>query len=96
MLLPARPHLQDDLLYESLTVVETLTFASLLRLPKTMPAAEKAARVEGVIATLGLQKCRDTIIGAELMTATSPHEPKLGAWLHRDGGGWHGSVDPQS
>ena len=33
--------LQDDLLYESLTVYETLYFAAMLRLPKTMTTAQK-------------------------------------------------------
>lgn len=33
--------LQDDVLYESLTVLETLTYAGLLRLPREMPRSEK-------------------------------------------------------
>ncbi len=55
--------LQDDLLYESLTVWETLYFAAMLRLPKTMAKAEKMERVRAVIKSLGLEKCQNTIIG---------------------------------
>ena len=54
---------QDDLLYESLTVYETLYYAALLRLPKFMTKEEKLGRVEAVISALGLNKCRDTLIG---------------------------------
>jgi ABC-type multidrug transport system ATPase subunit len=55
---------QDDLLYETLTVHETLYYAAMLRLPATMTAAQKEERVLNVIHTLGLDKCRDTIVGA--------------------------------
>lgn len=55
---------QDDLLYETLTVHETLYYAAMLRLPSTMTVAQKEERVLNVIHTLGLDKCRDTIVGA--------------------------------
>ena len=55
--------LQDDLLYETLTVSETLNYAAALRLPRGMSAAARKARVEAVISALGLNKCKDTIIG---------------------------------
>lgn len=55
--------LQDDMLFETLTVQETLAFAAELRLPRATTAAQRTARVEGVISALGLQKCRGTIIG---------------------------------
>lgn len=61
---------QDDLLYESLTVWETLWFAAQLRLPRTMTKAAKRDRVTTVIAALGLTRCRDTIIGAHTVAAT--------------------------
>jgi ABC-type multidrug transport system ATPase subunit len=54
---------QDDLLYETLTVNETLMYAARLRLPNNTSYAEKAARVATVVAALGLVKCQDTIIG---------------------------------
>lgn len=59
-------HLQDDLLYESLTVWETLWFAAQLRLPRTMTKTAKRDRVNTVIAALGLNRCRETIIGAQI------------------------------
>lgn len=54
---------QDDLFYESLTVWETLKYAAFLRLPQHMSKDAKKQRVERVIAALGLQACKDTIIG---------------------------------
>jgi len=68
--------LQDDLLYESLTVYETLYFAAMLRLPKTMTTPQKKARVDEVIAALGLSKCRDTIIGGFFRRGVSGGERK--------------------
>ena len=57
---------QDDLLYENLTVYETLYYAALLRLPKSMTREQKLSRVEAVIQALGLDKCRDTLIGQQI------------------------------
>lgn len=57
--------MQDDLLYETLTVYETLYYAAMLRLPASMATAQKCERVENVILSLGLDKCRDTIVGAQ-------------------------------
>lgn len=54
---------QDDVLYETLTVYETLLYSGLLRLPHGMPGEEKRRRVEAVMAGLGLRRSRDTIIG---------------------------------
>jgi ABC-type multidrug transport system ATPase subunit len=68
--------LQDDLLYATLTVYETLLFAAMLRLPKHKSKAEKAARVEAVIKALGLTRCRDTIIGDQLRRGVSGGERK--------------------
>ena len=68
--------LQDDLLYESLTVAETLHFAAALRLPRTMAPAAKRARVDEVIIALGLDKCRDTIIGGFFRRGISGGERK--------------------
>ena len=68
--------LQDDLLYESLTVHETLYFAAMLRLPKTMTPAQKRDRVDSVISALGLSKCRDTIIGGFFRRGVSGGERK--------------------
>lgn len=55
---------QDHAFLESLTVRETLRYASRLRLPSAMTLAEKYQRVEEVIAELDLQKCADSRIGS--------------------------------
>ncbi len=63
--------LQDDLLYESLTVYETLYYAAMLRLPQHMDHAAKTERVETVITALGLSSCKDTIIGTSFIHAAT-------------------------
>lgn len=40
------------------TVREAITTAALLKLPRTMPAAEKRAHVDGVLADLDLETCQ--------------------------------------
>jgi len=52
-------------------VEETLYFAAMLRLPRGMSRAQKAARVADVIQSLGLGRCKDTIIGARRRRARS-------------------------
>ena len=64
--------LQDDLLYESLTVWETLYFAAMLRLPRDFTTEQKKQRVAKVIAALGLNRCKDTIIGTNASTSAGP------------------------
>ncbi|GLI63140.1 hypothetical protein VaNZ11_006048 [Volvox africanus] len=68
--------MQDDLLFAELTVYETLYFAALLRLPRSWSRADKLARVDLVIAGLGLERCRDTIIGSHMMRGVSGGERK--------------------
>lgn len=51
------------MLYETLTVYETLLYAGLLRLPAYMTRDEKRRRVDAVMGGLGLSLSRDTIIG---------------------------------
>jgi ABC-type dipeptide/oligopeptide/nickel transport system ATPase component len=70
------PPAQDDLLYEALTVYETLYFAAMLRLPSHMGRAAKIERVNSVISTLGLLRCRDTIIGGFSRRGVSGGERK--------------------
>jgi ABC-type multidrug transport system ATPase subunit len=72
---------QDDVLYESLTVYETLLYAGLLRLPRAMPVEEKRRRVEAVISGLGLTRSRGTIIGGFFRRGISGG---VAGWL----GGW--------
>ncbi|KAK9820397.1 hypothetical protein WJX72_009913 [[Myrmecia] bisecta] len=68
--------LQDDLLYESLTVYETLYYAAMLRLPRKMTAEQKKERVMVVIKALGIESCKDTIIGGFFRKGISGGERK--------------------
>ncbi|CAL0299728.1 unnamed protein product [Lupinus luteus] len=54
---------QDDVLYPHLTVLETLTYAALLRLPKTLTREEKMQHVDMIITELGLTRCRSSPVG---------------------------------
>ncbi|KAI9091961.1 hypothetical protein K1719_027896 [Acacia pycnantha] len=54
---------QDDVLYPHLTVLETLVFTALLRLPKSLTKEEKVEQAEIVITELGLTRCRNTAVG---------------------------------
>ncbi|XP_059306431.1 ABC transporter G family member 14-like isoform X1 [Lycium ferocissimum] len=67
---------QDDVLYPHLTVIETLLFTALLRLPQSLGRVEKVRHVEHVIAELGLNKCRNSMIGGPLFRGISGGEKK--------------------
>ncbi|KAK7306977.1 hypothetical protein VNO77_39639 [Canavalia gladiata] len=54
---------QDDVLYPHLTVLETLTYAAMLKLPKTLTMEEKMEQVELVILELRLSRCRNNLVG---------------------------------
>jgi hypothetical protein len=45
-------------------VYETLLYTALLRLPRDMSVEAKRERVNTVVRALGLNTCKDTIIGA--------------------------------
>lgn len=53
----------EDTLVDLLTVREMLLYTAELKLPLSMPYAEKEAAVERVLTELSLQHCRDTRIG---------------------------------
>ncbi|KAJ8494265.1 hypothetical protein OPV22_015986 [Ensete ventricosum] len=68
--------LQDDVVFPNLTVRETLTYAALLRLPKTLTKQQKEERAMNVIHDLGLERCQDTIIGGAYTRGISGGERK--------------------
>lgn len=67
---------QDDMLFHTLTVRETIQLAADLRLPKIMTPEQRKERVDLVIGELGLRKCEDTRIGSEKMRGISGGERK--------------------
>lgn len=67
---------QDDVLYPHLTVLETLTYAALLRLPKKLTKQEKVEHVEMIIMELGLTRCRNSVVGGPLFRGVSGGERK--------------------
>ncbi|KAM5559230.1 ABC transporter G family member 22 [Rosa sericea] len=67
---------QDDVLFPHLTVKETLTYAALLQLPKTLTKEQKEKRAVDVIYELGLERCQDTMIGGSFVRGVSGGERK--------------------
>ena len=67
---------QDDLMWQSLSVEATLTYASQLRLPEALPREQKAERVDRIIRLLGLDRCRATAIGGAMQRGVSGGERK--------------------
>jgi len=55
--------MQDDVFFSNLTVLETLTLAARLKLPKTMTREEKDEAVQKVIFALSLSQAMNTRIG---------------------------------
>merc|ERR1719398_8355 len=54
---------QEDVLFEGLTVFETLYYTAVLRLPRAMTDKDKRARVGIILEVLGISKVKDSIIG---------------------------------
>lgn len=67
---------QFDLMYELLTVQETIQFAADFKLPSTLSHGEKRAIVDRVIDLLGLAKVRHSRIGSETKRGISGGEKK--------------------
>ena len=67
--------MQDDLLHAELTVYETLTYAAQLRMGGA-DAATRAARIEEVMNLMGIQHCRNVIIGNSRKKGVSGGERK--------------------
>ncbi|KAK6921808.1 ABC transporter-like, ATP-binding domain [Dillenia turbinata] len=67
---------QDDVLYPHLTVLETLTYTALLRLPNKLTREEKVEQAELIIMELGLTRCRNNVVGGPLFRGVSGGERK--------------------
>ncbi|GBG79617.1 hypothetical protein CBR_g29766 [Chara braunii] len=68
--------MQDDVLYHTLSVRETLIVAAKLRLPSSMPLSEKLRLVDSIITELSLNKAANTWIGNDLVRGVSGGERK--------------------
>lgn len=68
--------MQDDALFPTLTVRETLMFSARLRLPSVVPLSEKIARVEALMAELGLGHVASTRVGDEHVHGLSGGEKR--------------------
>ena len=55
--------MQDDLMYAHFTVLQTLNYAAELRMPSTTTILERKQRVEGILFLLGIDHCRNVIVG---------------------------------
>jgi ABC-type multidrug transport system ATPase subunit len=67
---------QDDLMFQHLTVQETITYSALLRLPNSMTRDEKHDKVNDIIMDLGLNGCRNTYVGGSSLRGISGGERK--------------------
>lgn len=55
---------QEDFLYNTLTVQETIRYAAHLRLPAYMPKRLKYEKVDEIIEYLGLMRVKDNRVGS--------------------------------
>lgn len=67
---------QEDSLQQTATPSEAIRFSAKLRLTKTMTDGEIDQLVSRMIQELGLQKCKDTIVGGPLLKGISGGEKK--------------------
>lgn len=67
---------QDDIMYRTLTVRETITFAANLKLPGHLTKEQRKERVDAVMTALGLMPVADTIIGDQEHRGVSGGERK--------------------
>ncbi|KAF9359832.1 hypothetical protein BGX26_011300 [Mortierella sp. AD094] len=67
---------QEDDFIETLTVLETLTFAAKMRLPRSMSNKDKLARVDSVMQELNLTHVKDTKVGGAVIRGISGGEKR--------------------
>ncbi|CAM4957970.1 unnamed protein product [Rotaria socialis] len=65
---------QDDIIFETLTVRENLMFSANIRLPRNVSHVERAERVAQIISDLGLESCANTLIGTDFIRGVSGGE----------------------
>ncbi|CAO2827246.1 unnamed protein product [Amaranthus hypochondriacus] len=62
---------QRDILMETLTIREAIHYSALLQLPNSIPKSDKLTRADMVINKMGLEDCRNKIIGGRTLTSIS-------------------------
>lgn len=67
---------QEDVFLGSLTVAEHMYYQARFRMPPNAPESSINARVEELLGDLGLRKCKDTVIGTQLLKGISGGEKK--------------------
>ncbi|KAF9438996.1 hypothetical protein BGZ76_001891 [Entomortierella beljakovae] len=67
---------QEDDFIETLTVMETLTFAAKMKLPRSMSNKDKIARVYSVMQELNLTHIKDTKVGGTVIRGISGGEKR--------------------
>lgn len=67
---------QEDSLIGSLSARETLDFAAKLSLPRSVSTAERRRRVEGLLASFGLLRSANTIVGTPIRKGLSGGEKR--------------------
>ncbi|XP_033149001.1 ABC transporter G family member 21 isoform X2 [Drosophila busckii] len=68
--------LQEEIFFTQLTLRETVMYTALLRLPESMPRAEKLRLVDHILETLELSSCQQTKFGDYLNRGLSGGEKK--------------------
>ncbi|CAI7927998.1 unnamed protein product [Closterium sp. NIES-54] len=73
---------QEDIFFQHPTVRVIHMYATVLRLPKELSWAEKVERSDENISLLGLDKCRNTVIGGPFLRGISKGERKRVSIAH--------------
>ena len=63
--------MQEDVILDTMTVREALTFAAQLKLPGSMSNAEKEQRAMDIAELLNLQKSLDNVVGSAMLKGIS-------------------------
>jgi ATP-binding cassette subfamily G (WHITE) protein 1/ATP-binding cassette subfamily G (WHITE) protein 2 len=75
--------IQEDVILDTMTVREALTFAAFLRLPGSVPAAQKVQRALDVAEMLNLNKALDNVVGSVMIKVMGMYCNVIGASLER-------------
>ncbi|KZV81463.1 P-loop containing nucleoside triphosphate hydrolase protein [Exidia glandulosa HHB12029] len=67
---------EDDYHMPALTVRETLKYAAIVKLPRSVSRRDKEARAEEVLNMLGLKECADNLVGGENLKGISGGEKR--------------------